>query len=189
MSKKCSILEAAMEVFAKNGYQESTIAQIAERAGISDANIYQYFKNKEDILFQIPEEKMQELIGMIELHLMGIKGVFNKIRKYVWLYLWFYQTNKDWVSIVMLELKTNKKFINTEGYKLVKQYTGIVLRLIEEGKAEGCIRQDVNSYIFRSLLLGALEHISIRWLLQNNSESLVACADEITDLLIQSVKY
>lgn len=188
MSKKNAILEAAIKIFAKNGYQESTIAQIAEEVGVSDANLYQHFKNKEDLLFKIPEEKMEEVINMSELHLMGIKGALNKIRKYVWFYLWFYETNKDWASIVVLELKTNKNFMKTAGYKFVKQYTGIILKVIEEGKAEGCIRTDINSYIFRCMLLGTLEHITIRWLLYNNSESLVTYADEVADLLIQSVK-
>jgi TetR/AcrR family fatty acid metabolism transcriptional regulator len=187
MSKRDEILEVAMKIFAKNGYQESTIAQIAEGVGISDASIYQHFKNKEDLLFKIPEEKMEEVINMIKLHLQGIKGALNKIRKYVWFYLWFYETNKDWVSIVMLELKTNKNFMNTPGYELVKQYTGIIIKIIEEGKAEGCIRTNVNPYIFRYMLLGTLEHMTIRWLMYGNPESLVTYSDEATDLLIKAV--
>ena len=62
-------MEAAMEVFAEKVFSEATISEIAKKAGIGDATIYEYFKNKEDLLFNIPEEKMSEIIPTFQLHL------------------------------------------------------------------------------------------------------------------------
>ena len=44
------ILEAAVKVFARQGFYQSTVAQIAKEAGVADGTIYLYFKNKDDIL-------------------------------------------------------------------------------------------------------------------------------------------
>lgn len=186
--KKIDILNAAMEVFAKNGYQEATISNIADLAGVADATIYDYFKNKEDLLFSIPEEKMKEIISLAHFHLQGIKGALNKIRKFVWLYLWVLQTYKDWALVVMLDLKTNKKFVEMPGYQLLRQFFKIIISMVEEGKSEGCIRKEVNPFIFRSMLVGTIEHLTIRWLILNKPEELVALADDVADLLIQAVK-
>lgn len=188
MNKKIDIINAAMEVLADQGYYDATISGIAERAGVADATIYEHFKNKEDLLFSIPQEKMKEVLSLAELHLQGIKGALNKIRKFVWFYLWIFENNTDWASVVLLNLKTNRKFINTSGYKMFQELARIVIDIVEEGKSEGNIRKDINPYVFRSLLLGAIEHVTIRALLLNKPEKLVSSADEISELLIQAIK-
>ena len=188
MPKKIDIINAAMEVLADQGYYDATISSIAERAEVADATIYEHFKNKEDLLFSIPEEKMKEVILLAGLHLQGIKGALNKMRKFIWFYLWIFENNVNWASVVMLNLKTNRKFINTSGYKMFQGFVRIVIDIVEEGKSEGSIRKEINPYVFRSVLLGAIEHVTIRWLILNKPEKLVSLADEITELLIQAVK-
>jgi hypothetical protein len=64
----------------------------------------------------------------------------------------------------------------------------IVIDIIEEGKLEGSIRKDIDPYVFRNMLLGAIEHITIRWLILNKPEKLVPLADEITEFLIRAIK-
>lgn len=58
---KDKIDQAAMEVFSKKGYQNTKIADIAEKAGISVGNVYRYYKSKEEILHElIPEDFFQQ---------------------------------------------------------------------------------------------------------------------------------
>jgi transposase-like protein len=57
ITRRQSIVQAAIEVFSKKGFQTANISEIAQRAGIADATIYKYFKNKEDLFFAIPIEK------------------------------------------------------------------------------------------------------------------------------------
>jgi TetR/AcrR family fatty acid metabolism transcriptional regulator len=188
LSKKDEILKVGMEVFAQQFYHEATISSIAEKAGVAEATIYEYFRNKEDLLFSIPEEKMKEVCSLANLHLQGIKGALNKIRKFIWLYLWVYENNPEWASVVMLNLKTNKRFINTSGYQLFRDFIKIVNDTVEEGKSEGSIRKEVNGYTFRSILLGTIEHITMRWLILHKPEKLTSLHEEIADLLIEAVK-
>jgi TetR/AcrR family fatty acid metabolism transcriptional regulator len=188
MSKKVDIINAAMEVLANQGYYDATISDIAEKAGVADATIYEHFKNKEDLLFSIPEEKMKEVLSLADLHLQGIKGAVNKIRKFVWFYLWIFESNINWASVVLLNLKTNRKFVSTPGYKMFQDLVRTLIDIVEEGKSEGSIRKEIDPFVFRSVLLGAIEHITIRWLILNKPEKLVSYADDITELLIQAVK-
>ena len=58
--KRPLIIDAAIEVFSRKGYQESTISEIAGKANIAEGTIYQYFKNKEDLFFSIPIDKTIE---------------------------------------------------------------------------------------------------------------------------------
>jgi TetR/AcrR family transcriptional repressor of the ameABC operon len=48
-SSKTAILDAAESLFAERGYRDTTVAEIATSAGMSPANLYRHFENKEDI--------------------------------------------------------------------------------------------------------------------------------------------
>ena len=53
--RKASILKAALEVFAQNGYASSSVAQIAKSANVSKGLVYNYFDSKEDLLKEMFE--------------------------------------------------------------------------------------------------------------------------------------
>ena len=53
-AKRQLIIDAAIEVFSRNSFQDSTISEIAQKANVAEGTIYQYFRNKEDLFFSIP---------------------------------------------------------------------------------------------------------------------------------------
>jgi TetR/AcrR family fatty acid metabolism transcriptional regulator len=186
--KKRKILNSAIKIFGDKGFQNATIAEIAKEAGVGDATIYEYFKNKEDILLAIPVEITKELIPQIHDHMMGIKGALNKLRKFIWWWLNYVEKNPGYGSIVLLELKTSKTYVSTEAYQAARNFYQILLDIIQEGQEEGTIKKEINIYLARSLCVGAMEHIIIRWLLKDRRYSLIQYADELADLLIDSLK-
>jgi TetR/AcrR family fatty acid metabolism transcriptional regulator len=186
--RKGRILNSAIKTFGEKGFQNATIAEIAKDAGIGDATIYEYFKNKEDILLAIPVEITKELIPQINDHMMGIKGALNKLRKFIWWWLNYVEKNPGYGSIVLLELKTSKAYVSNEAYQAARNFYKIVLDIIREGQEEGSINKEMNIYLARSICVGAIEHIIIRWLLKDRKYSLTQYADELADLLINSLK-
>src|SRR4030067_2571547 len=186
--KKQRILNSAINIFGEKGFQNATIAEISKDAGIGDATIYEYFKSKEDLLLAIPVEITKELIPNINDHMMGIKGAFNKLRKFIWWWLNFVEKNPGYGSIVLLEIKTNRTYVSTEAYQAARNFYQIVLDIIKEGQEEGTIKKEIDVYLARSLCVGAIEHIIIRWLLKDRRYSLIQYADPLTDLLIDSFR-
>ena len=59
------ILEAALDAFAEGGYQETTLDEVAERAGVSKALIYEHFPSKHDLFREILETWVGELLGRV----------------------------------------------------------------------------------------------------------------------------
>ncbi|NWG01648.1 MAG: TetR/AcrR family transcriptional regulator [Syntrophaceae bacterium] len=186
--KKKKILASAIKIIGDKGYQNATIAEIAKDAGIGDATIYEYFKNKEDLLLSIPVEVTKELIPQINDHMMGIKGALNKLRKFIWWWLNYVEKNPGYGSIVLLELKTSKTYVSNEAYQAARNFYKIVLDIIKEGQEEGSVKKEINIFLARSICVGAIEHIIIRWLLKDRRYSLTQYADELADLLIDSFK-
>jgi TetR/AcrR family fatty acid metabolism transcriptional regulator len=185
--KKKQIIEAAIEVFSKNNFQNSTISQIAQKAEVAEGTIYQYFKNKEDLFFYIPVEKTKDFVRELELHLQGITGAFNKIRKFIWYYLYFFKMNPEYGRTLLLEMRVNRSFAKTNAYDSFKNLTGRILEIIKEGQEEGVIRKDVNIFIIRHLILGVLEHIVTRWLLKGETYDLQEHYQDVSDLVLQGI--
>ncbi len=186
--KRESIIQAAIEVFSKKGFQAATISEIAQRAHVADGSIYQYFKNKEDLFFSIPVEKTKEFRTQLELHLEGISGAFNKIRKFVWYFLYFFKMNPEYGRILMLEMRVSKSFVKTDTYDFLKKSVGQVMEIIAEGQKEGVIRKDTDIFILRHLVLGVLEHIVSRWLLKDAKYDLLEHHREVSRLIIDALK-
>jgi TetR/AcrR family transcriptional regulator, fatty acid metabolism regulator protein len=192
MSKKLirreSIIQAAIEVFGKKDFQTASVSEIAQLAGVADGTIYQYFKSKEDLFFSIPIEKTKEFRGQLDLHLEGISGAFNKIRKFVWYFLYFFKTNPEYGRLLLLEMRVNRSFVKTETYDFLKQSVGRLMDIIVEGQNEGIIRQDTDIYILRHLVLGILEHMVSRWLLKGEKYDLLEHHQQVSRVLIDALK-
>lgn len=185
--KKQAIIRAAIEVFSKGNFRSSSISEIARRANVAEGTIYQYFKNKEDLFFSIPVEKTKEFSKELELHLEGISGASNKVKKFVWYYLYFFKTNFKYTRMLMLEMRVSKNFAKTKAYKSFRPFTNMILEIIKEGQREGVFREDVNIYIIRQLILGILEHIVTRWLLKDEKYDLLECCDEVNKVISDGI--
>jgi len=183
-----AILDAALEVFAQKGFQDATISEIAKRANVAEATIYEYFENKENLLFSIPERKQKEALDLLAFQLAGIKGALHKIRKFVWFYLWFFQNNRPWSSVVLMILRPNKKFLNASAYQLIRLWAQEILKIFKEGQEEGSIRKDINIFVARNMFLGTIEHLTSRWILMDKPRDLTEFANDTADLIINAVK-
>jgi AcrR family transcriptional regulator len=60
-----AILQAAIQVLAKEGAQRFTTARVAERAGVSVGSLYQYFPNKAAILFRLQSDEWRQTTEML----------------------------------------------------------------------------------------------------------------------------
>jgi TetR/AcrR family fatty acid metabolism transcriptional regulator len=185
--KRQIIIDAAIDVFSRNGFQNSTISQIAQKGNVAEGTIYQYFKNKEDLFFSIPIDKTKEFYSELELHLQGIHGAENKLRKFVWYYLYHLQENPEYARALMLEMRVNRNFAKTKAFEPYRPLTHKVLEIIEEGQEQGFIRKDVTPYMIRHLILGLLEHIVTRWLLKGEKGDLMLQYNETVELLLHGI--
>ncbi|MEH7367101.1 TetR/AcrR family transcriptional regulator, partial [Priestia megaterium] len=73
------IIDAAVVVIAENGYHNAQVSKIAKQAGVADGTIYLYFKNKEDVLISLFQEKMGQFVEKIYEELAGIETAAEKL--------------------------------------------------------------------------------------------------------------
>lgn len=186
--KFSTIIDAALEVFGEKGYYNATMAEIARNAGVSEATIYEYFGSKEDLLFAIPGEITSQAVEFLGSMTGYVKGAENKIRAIVYGYYNLYKDNPNYSSLVLLDLKHNRKFMEADGYQEVKRAAGFILQSIKEGIEEGEFRQDLDPYLVRSMILGTLEHVFFRWHLKGRQEELPDFVDPMLEIIMVGIR-
>jgi len=181
------IIEAGEALFTKKGFHKATIREIAKVAGVGVGTIYEYFPDKEALLLAIPNYKARELLNGLGEHLQGIHGTFNKLRKFTWFMLHYYEANPGFISFIYIIMKPNNKWTNSPGYRLVQEYSNILTEILKKGQAEGVIRTDVDLRLMKILYLGSLERLAISWVLREKPASLTGASDALVDLIISAV--
>jgi len=182
------IIESALAIFAEKGFQEATISEISRAAGVSDATVYEYFKSKEELLFAIPEEITEISIRETEKVLPYLRGAESKLRAIVQSYVTTYENNPEYANLIMLHLKTNRNFLKTRAFEVVRDAARMLLACIKEGIDSGTFRRDTDPYLVRSIILGTIEHLCTRKHLQGQPENMLSLVDPMVDLILSGIR-
>ena len=182
------VIRAAKKVFAAKGFQESTMSEIAREAGLSEPTIYEYFSSKEEILFAIPGRTALRGAEIYSTYLPMIKGAANKLRFVIHTIVSILETDPEYAAVSFLILKQNRKFTETESYRALRKNYRVMNQTIEEGIASGEFRPDTDTFFIRSMILGTIEHLTIRKLLYNTQDNLLDYVDTIMDAVLRVVE-
>lgn len=182
-SIKREILHSASRIMSQKGFNESNISEIALEAAVKEPIIYQYFKNKEDLLFSVVEDQMGKYLLFLNEHLKGINGVEPKLRKFIWAHLRYNDVNREYITLVLLECRTNPNFYKSKAYELVRENVRILMIILEEGCKEGVFGQDVNLHLFRDLVFGLMDFEAIMCLVTNEIHEAAFDHEDIMQLL------
>lgn len=158
-AKRLATLEAAESVFSKKGFQGATVSNIAKKAHVSEAAIYEYFSTKEELPFSIPAQKILEYQTENRQILQYIQGATHKLRFLIYRHLQLYASDPDYARVAMLILKINRNFLNAEAYKMVQASARNTTEVLEEGIESGEFRPDIQSYLMRAMIWGTIEHL------------------------------
>lgn len=186
--KKIKIFEAARHIFSKNGYENTTMVEIARAAEVATGTIYEYFANKEDLFFAVAAERYEAFAEELAIHLAGLKCAFNKIRKYVWFYLYFFQKDPVYAELWLFNIRTNKRLAASTSYPWMQQSGREIIDILKAGQAEGMLRENVDLHAVRHLILGSLEHLLTRWLLKGRTYDLLDYSEQVSDLIIEAIR-
>ena len=186
-AKGAAILKAAENIFAKKGFHEATISDIAKKAEVSEATIYEYFSSKEELLFSIPAQTIHQYQEKNLEILEYIQGAANKLRFLIYRHLKLYASNPDYANVVMLILKGNRNFLKTEAYKIVQRSARNTTQVLEEGIQNGEFKPHINPNLVRAMIWGTIEHLVTRKSLLGKPQDLLGLADDIVNTIFSGI--
>jgi TetR/AcrR family fatty acid metabolism transcriptional regulator len=185
--KRESILRAATRVFARNGYFNSKVADIARQADVADGTVYLYFKSKEEILHSIFDQNMAEAIAAGRLLIEKLRDPGEKLRRIAMLHLERLGADRDLAVVFQIELRGSTKFMQEFSAAGFAEYLSLLRQTFEEGQRSGVFRKDLNAKLVAKILFGALDEMATNWIISKRNYKLEPMAEVVMDVFLNGV--
>ena len=159
------IIQAATKIFAKKGFFQAKVSDIAREAKVADGTIYLYFENKDDILISLFEEQMKIVLDNMRKEIAEEENAVKKVEKFAITHLKLIESNKNLAEIIQVELRQSSKFMKEYKNEQFTQYLNLIGDIVREGQEEGIFRKGVIPDIAKRAFFGALDEMSRFWVL------------------------
>ena len=185
--KHQQIIEAAVRVFARNGYYNSRVSDIAREAGVASGTIYLYFKTKDEILVTLFREKMAAWVAYVREAITGEPDPVAKIRRLVALHFSVLEKDPALAEVVQVELRQGHKFFRGASAHEISAYFELISGVLEEGQAAGVFRDDVPVKVATKVLFGAMDQMATSWVLGKRKHRLTEAAEPVATVFLRGV--
>ena len=168
--KHSKIIRAATKVFAKKGFFNARISDIAKEAKVADGTIYLYFNNKYDMLLSVFEEKIGKLVEQITTQIEKEDDPRRMLEIFIENHLREMKKNKNLAEVIQIELRQTNKIIKDYRNNKFSEYLNIISMIIKKGQTDKVFRQDILPGIAKRAIFGALDEIARIWNINIDSE-------------------
>jgi len=152
--RRHEIFHKVVNVFLKKGFQETSMREIADAAGLGKSTLYDYFKTKDEILVYFFEDQLNDLLKEAQMIALKNLSADKRLRQIMENYIENLQANKK----LFLKLTQESQRLKPKSQKQIQEkryaYQDLIGALIDEGIREGVYRK-VNSLLTACLLINA----------------------------------
>lgn len=163
--KRERILAAAERIFARHGFFAAKVSDVAKEAGVADGTIYLYFKNKDDLLISLFENRMQQVNAALRDAIAKVKGPVEQLRTFIKTYLQLVHDEPAAAEVLTIELRQSSKFMkeyeNPEFADFLRMLGGLVAAAQDKGEIDG----GIPSHVAARMIFGMLDELALAWVL------------------------
>lgn len=181
------IIDAAVIVIAENGYHQAQVSKIAKQAGVADGTIYLYFKNKEDILISMFQDKLGGFISSIEEEMERVSSATEKMLVLVRKHFEILSEDKHLAIVTQLELRQSNKEIRYKINDVLKGYLKLVDSILVTGIEQGEFQDNLDVRLARHMVFGTLDEIVTTWVMNEQKYDLNKQAEPVHHLIIKGL--
>ncbi|SDP02107.1 TetR/AcrR family transcriptional regulator [Halobacillus sp. SY10] len=181
------IIDAAVEVIAENGYHSSQVSKIAKKAGVADGTIYLYFKNKEDILVSLFQEKMGQFIEKIEQETTSKQSAEQKLLTLIQTHFEQLAADHHLAIVTQLELRQSNKELRQKINYVLKRYLNVIDQIVEEGVEEELFRSGLDRRLVRQMIFGTMDETVTNWVMKEQRYNIEEQAKEVHSLIVNGL--
>jgi len=186
--KRKIILNSATKVFAKKGFANTKIQDVAEEAGVAHGTIYLYFKSKEELFTSIFHESLAELIEYTKSEIEKEKNAENKFRRMVSLQLDIMESESDLTKLILVEFPRTGNFLNDSNIGVLSDYIDMIVVLLNDGIKSGIFASDIKTDIIATMIYSAMQGLATRWILDGMSYKLKDMDKQIAEIFLNGIR-
>ncbi len=165
------IIDEAIKIIHKSGYQSLSIREIAKQVKISEPAIYRHFLNKEDIILGILN-RMLDFDHLLEKDIIKQKTTQDKINHFILFHFDFLEKKKEMTSVLFAEdMFDQSEILRRRLMFIIKKRKNLLNTILQESSTNGKIAEMDNKDLI-TLILGLIRMIVLEWRLSNFTFSL-----------------
>ncbi|HEX2998283.1 MAG TPA: TetR/AcrR family transcriptional regulator [Anaerolineales bacterium] len=153
--RRKEVFHASVHLFQSKGFNETSMREIAEAAGIGKSTLYDYFRTKDEILLSFVEDEIQRLTDQAKEIMKQEVGAQEKLHQMMFAYMDYLAANEDFYMKLSTEVQrlaqNSIERIQSKRHDL----QDLLCKIIDEGIREGSFRR-VNSLLATRVILSAV---------------------------------
>src|SRR3954447_15375699 len=161
--KRRVILDAAVRVFAAQGYEASRVGDVAKEAGVAYGLVYHYYGSKDAVLEAVFREAWGRLLTAVAVAEATAESAADQLALVVKIVLRAWRDDPDLVRLLVREV-TRNPHIQDELDEIGQAFASLE-RIVRRGQDEGTFRAEIDARIAAWMLYGALEEVLTGWVL------------------------
>ena len=184
------IQRAALRAFARKGYRNTVVEDVAQEAGVSKGTIYTYFDRKEELLGAVFHDLVAEFEGRERAILESDRPPLEKIRAMLHEFVDVVGSQEGFANVMLDIWGASMRDADRFGIDFSALYArsrALLRELLEEAQVRGDVPQDL-SPVAPTVLIGAVEGVLLQWLLDPENVDFPGSADDIVDLLYRGIR-
>ena len=162
--KRRVILDAAVRVFARQGFNGCRVSDIADEAGVAYGLVYHYFASKDEVLDTLFLERwnvMLELIREVDAEPIAVREKLRAIASFI---IDSYHHDPDLMKVIIVEVTRAANSFGQTHLKEIRAAYDLIGAIVTKAQEEGVFRPEIEARFAAMAFYGAIEQLLTGWI-------------------------
>ena len=166
VDKRRLILDAAIRVFARQGFHHCRVSDVADEAGVAYGLVYHYFGSKEEILNQVFTGRWQvmlDAIAEIDRREMPAREKLHHVASFI---IDSYRYDPDLMKVIIVEVTRAANSFGRAHLPTIREAYDRIGKIVEGARADGSFKPEISSQWAAMCFYGAIEQLLTGWIFE-----------------------
>src|SRR5690242_19622092 len=163
VDKRRQILDAAVRVFARQGFHACRVSDIADEAGVAYGLVYHYFKSKDEVLNELFTARWSLLLAAIEEvdgQPIGAREKLDVVARFI---IDSYRHEPDLMKVIIVDVTRAANSFGRTHLPEIRRAYEMITKIVADGQHAGELRRDVDPEFASMWFYGAIEQLLSGW--------------------------
>jgi TetR/AcrR family transcriptional regulator, fatty acid metabolism regulator protein len=191
VDKRRMILDAAVRVFARQGFHTCRVSDIADEAGVAYGLVYHYFGSKDEVLSTLFLERWNVMLEAIRETDAGSEPAREKLRHIASFIIESYRHDPDLMKVIIVEVTRAANSFGAAHLGKITEAYGLLRGIVEQAQASGEFSRNVSAEFAAMAFYGAIEQVLTGWifgLLDEGDEAYERAKDHVVETVCRGLE-
>jgi AcrR family transcriptional regulator len=191
IDKRRLILDAAVRVFARQGFHTCRVSDIADEAQVAYGLVYHYFSSKEEILDTLFLERWDLMLAVIAEADAAHRAPREKLRAIAGFIIESYRHDPDLMKVIIVEVTRAANTFGRTHLAKIREAYALIAGIVSRAQAEGSFRREITADFAALAFYGCVEQVLTGWIFETeplNDEELEAAKASIVETICRGLE-